>query len=814
MTATTARTSTAPASVAELAPPAIEPPPAASAGAVRWLETLGRKDVPAAGGKGANLGELIRSGLPVPPGFVVTVEGWRGFLETGNLRERIAEAMASAKPDDYRSLEAASQTIQRAIRELPVPADTAAAIAQAYRELSARTGAAQAYVAVRSSATMEDTGETSFAGMNRSFLGIRGERDLTDRVREVWASLYSPRVMFYRSRLDSPGEPEIAVIVQAMIDADAAGVAFSLDPASGDRSVIVIEAAFGLGEVVVSGEVEPDRYRVSRQANEITEVTIGLQRFKLARGGDGASARIDLSPQEADRRVLCEAQILAVADLVKRAERVFGSPQDTEWAYAGDRLYLVQSRPVTAAPPDLAPRPAVRAGADVPELVRGAGASPGVASGKVRICATPGEAANIAEGDILVTESTSPDWVPFMKRAAAIVTARGGITSHAAIVSRELGVPCVVGAGNALSALRDGMTVTVDGGSGRVTEGAAAPVPAPAQAERSLPEISARTITATRVMVNLAEPERAAEVAVVDSDGVGLLRGEFMLLSALDGVHPRRLLAEERGAEFADRMAASLRAFAAAFAPRPVIYRATDLRSNEFRQLAGCEAFEAVEANTMIGVRGAFRYAVDPSLFRLELDAVRRVFSEFRNLHLMLPFVRTPEELHRCLPPIADAGLTASRDFRLWIMAEVPSVVHYLPDYAALGVAGVSIGSNDLTQLVLGVDRDSETLAALFDERDPAVLAAIAAIVHAARGLGMETSICGQAPSTYAGYAEFLVGIGIDSISVSPDALAATRGLVAAAERRIVLEAARDGNRGGNRRFHRRHMRFSPVVHQ
>jgi pyruvate,water dikinase len=389
-----------------------------------------------------------------------------------------------------------------------------------------------------------------------------------------------------------------------------------------------------------------------------------------------------------------------------------------------------------------------------------------------------------------------------MRRAAAIVTDGGGMTSHAAIVSRELGVPCVVGTGRATRVLRDGQEVTVDAREGVVRRGRAlAPGgQAPATAAGSRPATSlappppiavAAPVTATRLYVNLAEPSRAAAAAALPVDGVGLLRAEFMLLEALGGVHPGRLVAEGRTAEYVDRLAAGLRTFAAAFAPRPVVYRTTDLRSNEFRGLAGGEAFEPSEANPMIGYRGCFRYVREPELFALELQAVRRVREAHGNLHLMIPFVRTRWEFAACMRLVDESGLTAARDLELWVMAEVPSVVYWLPAYAALGATGVSIGSNDLTQLVLGVDRDGGRVAPLYDERDPAVLDAIRGMIEGAHRAGMTCSICGQAPSVFPDYAERLVRWGIDSVSVTLDAVDQTRRNIAAAEQRVLLEGTR-----------------------
>jgi len=755
---------------------------------VRWFDELGKDDTPVAGGKGANLGEMTRAGLPVPPGFVVTAEAYRAFIQHAGLAEFIVRTIAATDVDDRRALAAAADAVQARIRAADMPSDVRAAVVDAYHELSRREGGPPLLVAARSSATMEDTAEASFAGMNRTYLNVLGDEALAGSVQDVWASLYSPRVIFYRKRLELPGEPEIAVIVQKMVNSEKSGVAFSIDPATGDPSDMVIEAAFGLGEVVVGGQVEPDHYVVGKRDLAVRTIRVAHKAFMLTRDDQGRNIRVELPPERADARVLADAELAAVAELVRRDEAHYGSPQDVEWAVEGDRVYLVQSRPVTAVGhvAETAPAPA----AARKELLRGLNASPGTAFGPVRVALRIEDADALQPGEILVARMTSPDWVPFMRQAAAIVTDAGGMTSHAAIVSRELGLPCVVGTRQATSVLHDGMLVTVDATAGTVLEGRAAIAAPPPRVPAPAAE-AGRIVTATRLMVNLAEPESAAAVAARDVDGVGLLRAEFMILSALQGVHPRRLIEQGRGDEFVNRMAEQLRVIAAAFNPRPVIYRATDFRTNEFRGLEGGDEFEPQEENPMIGLRGAYRYVRDPDPFKLELELLARVRREFPNVHLMIPFVRTGSEMRAIRRLIDGSPLAKDAGFQLWVMAEVPSVVYWLDEYARLGVTGVSIGSNDLTQLVLGVDRDNEVLASLFDERDHAVLETIRAIIAGCHRLGLRSSICGQAPSVYPEYAEQLVRMGIDSISINPDVIEQARRNIAVAERRVVLEHAR-----------------------
>jgi pyruvate,water dikinase len=424
-------------------------------------------------------------------------------------------------------------------------------------------------------------------------------------------------------------------------------------------------------------------------------------------------------------------------------------------------------------------------------LARGLAAAPGIASGRVRVLETPDQGERLQKGEILVAQMTNPDWLPTIRRAAALVTDTGGLTRPAATVARELGVPCVVSTRTATRDLHDGTVATVDGARGEVVSGRVEPKPTVTITERSAGPQVVSEVTGTRVYVNLAMPESAESVAAQPVDGVGLLRAEFMLTEALGGRHPRDLIAHGEQRTLVDKMVASVGRIAAAFGTRPVVYRATDFRSNEFRGLVGGEAYEPVEHNPMIGYRGCYRYVSEPDLFALELEALARVREQSPNVTLMIPFVRTRWELEACLELIDASPLGRQRGLHRWVMAEVPSVVHWLPEYIGMGIDGGSIGSNDLTQLVLGVDRDSDVCAELFDESDPAVLDAIRQIVGTARRMGVTSSLCGQAPSTNPAFAEHLVRMGITSVSVNPDAAASARWVIAAAERRVLLEAAR-----------------------
>jgi pyruvate,water dikinase len=775
----------------------------------RWVQHLSEvtaNDADRVGGKAANLGELVAAGFPVPKGFVLTADAYRDSMAAAGVHEeigtRFGEAIRAALERQHQAtLTSVCEPIQELVRKAGLSVELVRQVHTAYAGLGIED-LGPVTVAVRSSALGEDGSATSFAGVHATFTDVRGASELCERIADCWASALSPRALVYRAEFGDATEPAVAVVVQLMVEAQRAGVAFTGDPTTGRRDRVVVEAAFGLGEVVVGGAVEPDTYVLALPDLGMQSVRVGHQTHEIVRGADGHDVTVRLTDERAGARVLVDAEAREVARLAARVQEHFGRPQDVEWAMTGQQLWLLQTRPITTTLAQAEPSPGREATGPPAGTVMTTGfaAASGRASGPVRVLHEPRDGDRLRTGDVLVAPRTDPDWLPTLRRAAAMVTDQGGVTCHASIVARELGIPCIVGARTATADLPDGDLVTVDGDTGEVSRGGDArvvsPSPATAEVRAVAPEPAAvtapvRTPTGTELHVNLAMPEAAERVAALDVDGVGLLRAELALTSALDGRHPRAVLAAGEEAGFVEAMVGAIGRIGAAFAPRPVLYRTTDLRTNEFRGLADGEEYEPVERNPMIGYRGAYRYLREPDLFTVELRMLAEVRERYPNVHLMIPFVRTRWELAAVLDLVDASPLGRQRGLRRWLTAEVPSVVHWLPEYVGLGIDGVSIGSNDLTQLVLGVDRDSELLAELYDESDPAVLAAISSIIEQATMLGVPTSLCGQAPSRTPGFAEFLVRAGITLISVNPDAVGAARAAIAAAERRVLLESAR-----------------------
>ena len=740
--------------------------------AIVWFNEVTKKDIPLVGGKGANLGEMTNAHVPVPPGFIVTADAYFDFLDKAGITNQIRRVLEPLDPNDSRQLQEIAAVVKDVIIKAPMPQSLAAGIKEAYGKMGG------GFVAVRSSATAEDLPEASFAGQQATFLNIRGENEVVTAVQQCWASLFEPRAIFYREENGFDHfKVGIAVPVQRMVQSDASGVMFTVEPTSSDRSKITIEAVLGLGEMIVSGDVTPDHYVVDKGTMQIAQKEIKAQEWKLVKeeGGKGKedNVKIDLTPEEQKQQKITDGDILALAKIGKSLEDHYQFPQDIEWAKEKNEIFIVQTRPVTTIREMVAPGPEIEAEA----ILTGSPASPGVASGPVKLVPDPSQIDKVLDGDILVAEMTTPDFVPAMKRAVAIVTDRGGRTAHAAIVSRELGIPCVVGTEKAMATLKDGQVITVNGTGGEVYEGKIE------FAEEKETRAAVHIETRTKLLVNLAQPELVDRVAARDVDGIGLLRAEFMV--AQIGEHPSYMISQGRGQEFVDKLADGLTKFARAFHPRRVVYRTNDFKTNEYRALKGGEEYEPQEENPMIGYRGASRYITDIETFKLELAAIKKVREKYNNLWVMIPFVRTVNELTQTIKIMQEEGLRRSDDFKIWMMVEVPSNIILLEKFIAVGIDGISIGSNDLTQLTLGIDRDSEKLADTFDERDEAVMLSLERAIKVSNSMGITSSICGQAPSVYPELTKKLVEWGITSVSVSPDMIDRTREIIAGVEARL-----------------------------
>jgi len=767
---------------------------------VYWFKEIDKDDVPLVGGKGANLGEMTQAGIPVPPGFIISSRAYFHFLEENLLTEKIKEFLKETDKNHPESYTAVSEKIKKLLGQALIPPEIAHEVIKAYAQLGGIFH--NPLVAVRSSATAEDLPDASFAGQQRTFLNVKGEANLMEAVRDCWASLFEPRAIFYR---DEKGfdhfKVGLAIPVQKMIQSVASGVMFTVDPVTGDKTKIVVDAIYGLGEMIVQGEVTPDHFVIDKNSLTLLNKIISRQTVQMVRR-DEVTKKYYVPERLREKQKISDEEAIKLAKIGLKLHKHYFFAQDVEFAIDKQRhIYIVQTRPVTTLNDSKETKAAdileaVKTEAKKAEsemakkkvLLTGLGARPGIGWGPVVNIKSPKEIRRVQQGDILVTSMTTPDFVPAMKKVSGIITDKGGLTSHAAIVSRELGVPCVVGTGKATQVLKNRQVVTLDGGEGRVYQGGLeikSKIIDVQESRHSQTEIR-QMKTATKIYVNLADYSLASEVALKSVDGVGLLRAEFMMAEI--GTHPKKIIAEHRQKEFIDFLAEKIGIFCSAFNPRPVIYRATDFKTNEYRNLKGGDIYEPKEANPMLGFRGAYRYIVDQKVFEMELEALKKVRHKMglKNLWLMIPFVRTPQELLEVKKIVTAAGLSRSASFRLFMMCEIPSNVILLEDFLKVGIDGVSIGSNDLTMLLLGTDRDNSEVASVFDERNPAVLWALEKIIKTCRKEGVACSICGQGPSEYPDLVEKLVEYGISSISVNPDAIERTRELVYAAEGRIL----------------------------
>ncbi len=746
---------------------------------VLHFKEIDKHDVPLVGGKNANLGEMTKAGFPVPSGFAITINAYDLFLEENEIAKKVYAILAGTDVNDPAQLNSASRQIQKIIETGKIPDEVAREVISYYKKLSGVFK--KALVAVRSSATAEDAPGTSFAGQQASFLNVQGEANLLLKVKECWASLFTERSIFYRVENKIKHESvKVSVAVQKMVQSEVSGVMFSVDPVTQDKDRIIIESVWGLGEMIVQGSVVPDKYIVQKGTFAILSKETSDQAIQLIKI-KGETKEVEVPLKIRDRQKITDEEIVKLAKIVSKLQDHYYFPQDCEWAKEKDELFIVQTRPITTlSASKKIQRVEIKAGitaASTPVLT-GAPASPGIGTGPVKILRSPKEIGKIQKGDVLVAPMTSPDYVPAMKKASAIVTDQGGQTSHAAIVSRELGIPAIVGAKVATTKLPEGSIVTVNGGTGQVFLGSMVKTEVVASEKEKI----IKTKTATKVYVNLAEPERAHEISRLNVDGVGLLRAEFMIANI--GIHPKEAIKKKEQGKFIEKLAEDLVTFCRNFYPRPVTYRATDFKTNEYRSLPGGKYWEPVEPNPMLGFRGAYRYVSNPEVFNLELQAIKKVREKYDNLNLMIPFVRSPEELAKVRRLVASEGLFEKASFKFWMMVEIPTNVILIEEFIKVGIDGVSIGSNDLTMLIQGTDRDNAEVSAEFDERSPAVLWALKRVISKCLDAGVTTSICGQAPSQYDDLVEKLVRWGVTSVSINPDAVNRVRGVIAEAERK------------------------------
>lgn len=775
---------------------------------IKWFDEIGKGDVGIVGGKGANLGELTSFGLPVPPGFCVTASGYTKFIKYAELDEVVKLLMEAVDVEDVDELTNASKEIQTKIKEKEFDPELKEEILSAYREFSENIGLKDPEVAVRSSATAEDLPDASFAGQQDTYLHISGEEELLSHIRDCFASLWTSRAIYYREKQNYDHfDVALSVVIQKMVNSEKSGVMFTANPINNSSDEMMINASYGLGEAVVSGIVTPDEYIIDKKTKKVIEKNISEKEYMVIKNENGVGTRTvnvkDILGEDAIKaEALSEDELNTLIERGLKVEKLYGSVQDTEWGFDKDtkEFYFLQSRPITTLAGDKEEKEE-----KLITIVKGLPASPGIGRGKVKLIKDISEINKVNEGDVLVTAMTNPDMVPAMRKCAGVVTDEGGRTCHAAIVSRELQIPCIVGAKTATKTLKTGDTVTVDAVRGIVYEGEVlkekeekkssdAPNVSSLANLDELRNLFAPT-TATKIYMNLGEPELIERYKDLPIDGIGLMRTEFIFTNMI-GAHPMYLVKTGQGDMMVEKLAEGISKVAQAIYPKNLVVRTSDFRTNEFRGLKGGDEVEPIEANPMIGWRGVSRY-ISPEYekgFRLECKAIRKVREEYglTNVIVMLPFVRTPEELKVVKGIMAEEGLVQSKNFKIWIMAEVPAVVLQAEEFAEL-VDGFSIGSNDLTQLVMGADRDSGILNNMgyFDERNDAVKIALKTIIDAANKKGITCSICGQGPSQYPELAEFLVECGITSMSVNPDTVEYTRRLVASVEQKIILKKLR-----------------------
>ncbi|VVB87751.1 Phosphoenolpyruvate synthase [uncultured archaeon] len=751
---------------------------------VVWLEEVGKEDIAIVGGKGASLGEMIHAELPVPRGFAVTAQAFRRFIDENGVSEELFKSL-EVDVDDAEILRDSEKKAKKIILGAKIPPDIEKSIKSKYRELCKREGD-EVFVAVRSSATAEDLPDASFAGQQDTFLNIKGEQNVIEAVKKCWASLYGARAIYYRVKQGfDHSKVNLCAVIQLMVDAEKAGVMFSSHPSTGEP-VTIIEGAWGLGESVVSGSVSPDYYVVDKKVMKILERKIATKNILHTRDPKtGKTVELPVPDNKKNATVLEDDEILKLVELGEVVEDLYGTPQDVEWAIKNKEVFMLQSRPITT----IKKKKEIKEKVATQAMLEGLGASPGIAYGEAKLVSDASELGKVKDGDILVAVMTTPDMVPAMKRAAAIVTDEGGMTCHAAIVSRELGCPAVVGTRKATQLLVDGIKITVDGEKGLVFEGKkeiASPVMQPEKTAISFTK--QKPITATEVKVNVSIPEATQRALETQADGVGLLRIEHMILGLPK--HPKQYIKEGKADEYVNELVSRIQTVTDAFYPKPVWVRTLDAPTDEFRAMEGGEG-EPIEPNPMLGYRGIRRDLLDTEHFELEVKAFKELVKRgYSNMGIMVPLVQHPSELRRAKEFMRSHGLNIDK-LDIGIMVEIPAAALIIDQFIAEGLDFVSFGTNDLTQYTLAVDRNNEHVAHLYNEMHPAVMKLIEHVIIECTKAGVKTSICGQAGSNPK-VAKRLVELGITSISANIDAVEAVREMVARTEMQLMLKASRE----------------------
>ena len=778
---------------------------------VLWFENIRNTDVPIVGGKNASLGEMISAKMPVPPGFAVTAYAYEHFIKKTGIAKKIYEIISATvtDKDNPKQYDVASKKIRALIEKTDMPKEIQSAVKSAYKKLNLRLKLNDTFVAVRSSATAEDLPDASFAGQQETYLNVKGYNDLLEKVVKCWSSLFTPRAIFYRNEKGFAHEKVfISVGVQKMVNSRAAGVMFTINPVTGKTDEIIVEGNYGLGETVVSGAVNPDDFVIDKNTLKIKERRISKKTIQYVRDPKtGKTVHLDVPEEKQKEPCISEQEILSLAELANLIEAHYKKAMDIEWAIDKDlsypgNIFVVQARPETVwsagSMESKANLEEEKSAQELTVVLRGIAAGKrGYGVGVAKVVLSPDDASEkMQKGNILVTDMTNPDFVPFMKMASAIVTNKGGITSHAAIVSRELSIPCVVGTETATQTIKTDKEYTVDSRNGIIYEGILREAVEAQLAQGDAGSIGVTVgsvpVTATKILMNLGVPEKIEDYKNLPFEGIGLMRTEFILASAI-GEHPLHFVETGESQKFVDKLAEGISTVARAIQPRPVVVRLSDFKTNEYRELKGGDKYEIVEENPMLGWRGCSRYISKwyQKAFRLECQAIVKCRKDWglKNVWVMLPMVRTLWEAEQVLKIMKDEGLERSLDFKIWFMAETPSIAIMADKFSNM-VDGFSIGSNDMTQGVLMIDRDSERLGQMgyFDERDPAVKRIIAHLIKVAHENGCTVSICGEGPSNLPDFAEFLVRAGIDSISVNNDAIIATKKHVASLEQKIILE--------------------------